>query len=375
MKKISRIIILCISIMLIVIGCSKKDPADNANSDITPTPSVTDEEGGNTNTLPLENPIIKEDYDFNDYIKLGQYKGIEVKAEKLEVTDEDVDIAIQEELYDYGATPVEVTDRPVRLGDTVNIDFVGYHNGEAFDGGSANGYDLTIGSGAFIKGFEEQLIGAELSKEIEVNVVFPENYSYTKLAGEPAVFKVTINKIQYFELTEDIIKDLGFESEEAYRNQLLQELTERKAESIQQQKENYIYDTVIKNSEITLPENLVEYYANDFKTIYNNIAASYGYDLESFISLSGYSMEEFEKDVQYYSTTMATRELVIKAISSLEGIEVTDEEFQAKVTEYAENYGYESAEEFLAEADVEALKDDMLFEKVIDFLVAESVEI
>jgi len=361
--------------MLIVIGCSKKDPADNANSDITPTPSVTDEEGGNTNTLPLENPIIKEDYDFNDYIKLGQYKGIEVKAEKLEVTDEDVDIAIQEELYDYGATPVEVTDRPVRLGDTVNIDFVGYHNGEAFDGGSANDYDLTIGSGAFIKGFEEQLIGAELSKEIEVNVVFPENYSYTKLAGEPAVFKVTINKIQYFELTEDIIKDLGFESEEAYRNQLLQELTERKAESIQQQKENYIYDTVIKNSEITLPENLVEYYANDFKTIYNNIAASYGYDLESFISLSGYSMEEFEKDVQYYSTTMATRELVIKAISSLEGIEVTDEEFQAKVTEYAENYGYESAEEFLAEADVEALKDDMLFEKVIDFLVAESVEI
>lgn len=124
-----------------------------------------------------------------------------------------------------------------------------------------------------------------------------------------------------------------------------------------------------------MPENLIEYYANDFKTIYNNIAASYGFDLETFISLSGYSMEEFEKDVRYYSTTMATRELVIKAISSLEGIEVTEEEFQAKVEEYAENYGYESGEEFLAEADVEALKDDMLFEKVIEFLVAESVEI
>jgi len=206
-------------------------------------------------------------------------------------------------------------------------------------------------------------------------VVFPENYSYTKMAGEPAVFKVKINKIQYFELTEEIIKDLGFENEEDYRDYLFRELSGKYEEKMKQQKENYLYNTVIKNSEITLPDNLVEYYAYDFKLIYSNIAASYGFDLETFISLSGYSMEDFEKDVEYYSTTMATRELVIKAISTIEGIELTEEEFQKKVSEFAETYGYESDEEFLQEANVEALKDDLLFDKVIEFLVLESVEI
>lgn len=376
MRKIAALMVLCIGMTLFLIGCGKNENPDKNNTDITPTPAVSDEEGGNEETdLPSEKPVVKEDYDFNDYIKLGQYKGLEVKVEKLEVKDEDIDIEVQMELLEYGATPVEVTDRAVRLGDTVNIDFVGYHNGEPFEGGSTTGYDLTIGSGAFIEGFEEQLIGAELNQEIEINVVFPENYSYTKMAGEPAVFKVKINKIQYFELTEEIIKDLGFENEEDYRDYLFRELSSKYEKKMKQQKENYLYNTVIKNSEITLPDNLVEYYAYDFKLIYSNIAASYGFDLETFISLSGYSMEDFEKDVEYYSTTMATRELVIKAISTIEGIELTEEEFQKKVSEFAETYGYESDEEFLQEANVEALKDDLLFDKVIEFLVSESVEI
>lgn len=382
MKKIAALLVLCMSLMAALIGCKKDETDNNSDTDITPTPAVTDEESkdGEDNAqdeadLPAGNPVVKEDYDFNDYIKLGQYKGIEVKVDKLEVKDEDVEVAIQMDLLNNGATPVDVTDRPVKYGDTVNIDFVGYHNGEPFDGGSAEGYDLTVGSGSFIEGFEEQLIGAKLNKEVEVNVVFPENYSYTEMAGEPALFKVIINKIQYFELTEDFIKDEGFDSEEAYRESVLKELTNSNEEKMRKQKENFLYNAVIKGSEITLPDNLVDYYANDFKTLYSNVAASYGYDLETFISLSGYSMEEFEKDAKSYSDAMATRELVVRAISTIEGIEVTEEELQKKAEEYAEEYGYESGEEFLKEADADILKDDLLFEKVIEFLVAESVEI
>lgn len=371
MKKITTILILCLCVMLINAGCSKKENTDE-NSDITPTPEVS-EENSEGNSELMENPIVKEDYDFNDYIKLGQYKGLEVQIEKKEITDKDVDIAIQMDLMENGATPVEVTDRPVQFGDTVNIDFTGYKDGETFEGGSAEGYDLTIGSDKFIEGFEDQLIGAKLNDEVDVNVTFPENYSYTDLAGQPVVFKVKINKIEYFELTDDEIKNFGYDSEEAYREAKKQELISENEENMQKEKENYLYNAVIRNSEITLPDNLVEYYAYEFRVMYNNIASSYGYDLETFLTLSGYTMDDFEKDVEYYSTAMAKRELVVKAISAAEGIAVTDEEFEAKVTELAESYGYESNEEFLENADVEAIKDDILFEKIIDFLVEESV--
>lgn len=376
MKKTIALLILSISLMLAVVGCKKDDSKDGSETEATPTPAGSVEEEDDSETsMPLENPVVKEDYDFNDYIKLGKYKGIEVKLEKLEVKDEDISVAIQADLFDSGITPIEVTDRPIKSGDTVNIDFVGYHNGEPFDGGSAEGYNLIIGSGAFIKGFEEQLIGAELNKELEINVVFPEDYPHTKLAGEPVVFKITVNNIRYFELTEEFIKELGFEGEEDYREYLFQELSKNNEEKMKRQKENYLYNTVIKEAEITLPKNLIDYYAYDLRVLYSNIAASYGMDLETFITLSGYSIDDFEADVESYSNTMATRELVIKAISTIEEIELTEEEFQDKVAELAEQYGYESKEEFLEGADVEVLKDDLLFNKVIEFLVAESVEI
>ncbi|TAH63748.1 MAG: trigger factor [Anaerolineaceae bacterium] len=386
MKKIIVLLILSVSIMGILAGCSKKDNEDDNSNETTPTPVVEANEDNNEEDdnaeddidvlTPVENSVVKEEYDYNDYIKLGKYKGIEVKVEQLEVRDEDIDVTIQLDLYDNGITPTDVTDRAVKHGDTVNIDFVGYHNGEPFAGGSSEGYELTIGSKAFIDGFEEQLIGAELNKEIDINVVFPEYYNNTTLAGEPAVFKVKINGIQFYELTEDFIKDtMGFDTEEEYRESIREALTAEYADMNIRKKENDIYSAVINGSEITLPENLLEYYESDLKTLYTNIAASYGADLETFITLSGSTMEAFETDAKAYSKSMVTRELIIKAISSAEGIELTEEEFQAEVTRFAEQYGYESNEEFLEEADVDVLREDMLFYKVIDFLVAESIEI
>lgn len=384
MKKIAVFIILSLTLMGTLAACAKDTKSDDNDEVVSPTPAVTDDTDGDKvdetddseTFTPIDNPVVKEAYDYNDYIKLGKYKGIEVQVEQVQVTDEDIDVNIQMDLYDNGITPVDVTDRPVKLGDTINIDFVGYHNGEAFDGGSAEGYVLTVGSGAFIDGFEEQLIGAALNKEIEVNVVFPEYYSNTTLAGQPATFKVIVNNIQYFELTEDfIVNTMGFDNEEAYRENIYQELLAYYADDIASKKENDVYNAVIKGSEITLPDNLVAYYESDIKTLYTNIAASYGYDFETFLTLSGSSIEDFDADAKTYAKNMATRELIIKAISNAESMEITEEEFQKQIAEYVEQYGYESNEEFLENADIDVLKEDILFDKIIDFLVAEAIEI
>lgn len=387
MKKIVVVLILTLSMMTMLAGCGKKNDGDEVGDvgvTTAPTPEetndATNEDGNEQDDIdtssPLENPVVKEDYDYNDYIKLGKYKGLQVKAQQLEVTEEDIDISIQMDLKDNGVTPVEVTDRAVKFGDAINIDFVGYHKGEPFDGGASEGYELTIGSQVFIDGFEEQLVGAELNKEVDVNVVFPENYNNPTLSGEPAVFKVTVNGIQQYELTEDFIKDtMGFDTEKEYRDSRRQELIANNADKVNRQKENDLYDTVIKGSEITLPENLLEYYASDLMTLYTNIATGYGMDLEGFVTASGYSMEAFEADAKAYSENMATRELVIKAITTAEGIELTEEEFQVEVSEFAEQYGYESNEAFLEEADVNVLKEDILFNKIIEFLVAESIDV
>lgn len=385
MKKIAVLLILSLALTGVLAGCAK-DSNDNKVEDsdntISPTPAeennteIEDNNDGNDTFAPIDNPVAKEDYDFNDYIKLGKYKGIEVKVEQLEVTDEDVDVYIQMALNDSGSTPIEVTDRTVKLGDTISIDFTGYHEGEAFEGGAAEGYVLTVGSGTFIEGFEDQLIGAELNKEIDVNVVFPENYSNTTLAGEPAVFKVKVNSIQYFELTPEFVIDvMGFASDDDYRESVYQDLVAENEDWIASKKESDVYNAVVNGSEITLPDNLIDYYESDIKTLYTNIAASYGMDFETFITLSGSSVERFEADVQRYARNMATRELIIKAITVVENIEVTEEEFLAEVAEYAVEYGYESTEEFLANADEKVLREDILFNKIVDFLLSEAIEI
>ncbi len=391
MKKRLVMILLSIGLMIALLGCDKKenkDNKDNKDSETTITPENPDvdvkdniSEGDDnpdvvTPPVSLDEPVVKEDYKVEDYIKLGKYKGIEVKLQEKEVTDKDIDVAIQMELQRNGIEPIDVTDRAAKFADTINIDFAGYHNGELFEGGTAEGYPLLLGSGAFIEGFEDQLIGGELNKEMDINVVFPENYMNTDLAGEPVLFKVTINGIQSFELTDDFVKNtVKFDTEEAYRESLRQILKDNVVEGIKRQKENDLYNAVINGSEITLPDNLLAYYEYDLKAMYFEIAESYGVGVEEILGASGYTMEQFDADAKEYAKSMATRELVVKAISKAEGIELTDEEFQTEAAAYAASGGYESTEEFLEGADEDILKEDMLFNKIIKFIVGESKEI
>lgn len=382
MKKIALLLILSLSIIFAMSGCSK-DEEDKGDPDATPTAGETNDNSGEEDKVDgtdeietpefLENLVVKEEYDVNKYIKLGKYKGIDVKVEQLEVTEDDVKLKMQVDMQDNGATPVDIADRKVEIGDTINMDFVGYHDGEQFEGGSATGYEMIVGSGAFVPGFEDQLVGVDLNKETEVNIVFPENYG--TFPGEPVVFKVVVNGIKTYEITEDNLKNtLEVESVEAYKESIVQALEEQNAATMEAAKINSIYNAVVEGSEITIPENLVEFYASDFRVYNTNfIIMQYGMDLETYFGLTGYPVEEFEKFVQEHANDMATRDLIIKAISTAENIEVSQKEVDAEIETYAASYGM-TAEEYLDVADVNVLKDELLYNKVIELIVAESVE-
>ncbi|MBH1942077.1 trigger factor [Mobilitalea sibirica] len=388
MKKNVLLLVLSISMLLLIGGCSKKDNTDDntenaptvtegaENTDETDTADITD--GTDTPAAePLVNTLSKGDYKLEDHITLGQYKGVEVTVEKLEVTEEDLNTAIQNDMIANGAAPTEITDRPVQNGDTVNIDFEGFKDDVAFEGGTAAGVDLTIGSGQFIPGFEEKLIGTNVGDKVDLDLTFPEDYQSEDLAGQDVVFKVTVNSIKQYELNEDyVLNNTEYESIEAYTDAIREELVLVNEETMKVTKENNVYSKVLENAEIiSIPQSLIDYYVNDIKVIYTNTAQMYGMDLASFITANGMTEEVFNSTSQEYAESIATRELILNAIIKAENIEITEEEFNTKVDEYVAEYGYESSEQFLEEADEDILREDILFRKVLEFLSAEAVEI
>lgn len=390
MKKRLSLLVLCMSITLLAAGCKSKTD-DNKATDATPTPAGTESTTGTGDTTGTEgtdttgptatpiptvtNDLVREEYNLDDYIKLGQYKDVEVTVNKLEVSPEDLAVAIQSDLQTNGGTLTEVTGRAVQVGDTINMDYEGLKDGVAFEGGTAAGYDLMVGSGAFIPGFEDQLIGAKTGDKLAINVTFPENYGATDLAGQPVVFNVTINKIQEYPLTEEAVKaNTDYESVDAYKTSISDNLKSQNDETMKTELQNNVYNAVVANSEISsLPQTLLDYYANDLKVYYTNYAASYGMDFATFLSTSGVTEAQFAEDSQKYAESMATRDLVLGAVIKAENIALSDDEYNQQVEAYATQYGYENGEALLAAADATLLREDILYKKVQDFLVGEAV--
>lgn len=385
MKKISAILVLTM-VMLLAAGCSKKDNLEGEKVDATPTPTAeaegTEVTGGAEGTegtveppVQLKNEIVREAYSVEDYIKLGQYKDIEVTVEKLEVTEEDFFLALQAELFSAQASLVDVTDRDViKRGDTVDINYEGLKDGVAFEGGTGQ-IDLLIGSGQFIEGFEEKLIGTKVGDKVELDLTFPEGYQTEELAGQPVVFNVTVNKLKNYELTEEYITaNTEYKTMEEFKAGRMEELKASRESLLADQKANDVYNAIINDSEISsLPQSVLDYFAMDFKVYYSNYANSYGVDLEGFLTATGTTMERFDENAQEYAKAMATRELVMTAIAKAENIELTEDEYATKVAEYAVQYGFATPEEFVASVDESLLREDILYRKVEEFIVAEAI--
>ncbi|HKL79804.1 MAG TPA: trigger factor [Mobilitalea sp.] len=393
MKKKLALLVISACILLLAGGCNTKDKLEGKSTELPPTPAVTDNTDAKDETdttdnadaieeiapevTPEVNEIVREEVKLEDYIKLGQYKDIEVTVEQLEVTQDDIDVKTQLSLQEGGAPLTEVTGRKVKIGDTVNIDYEGLKDGVAFEGGTAPGANLLIGSNSFIPGFEEKIVGANIGDKLDVDVTFPENYNNEELKGQPVVFKVTVNKIQEYEVTEEFVTtNTDYETVDAYKSSISDELSALSEENMKAQKATSVYNTVIENSEITsLPQNLLDYYERDLKVFYTNYAISYQVDLPTILSAFGMTEETFNVEAIAYADAMATRDLVLGAIIKAENLVLTDEEFNQQVDTYTEEYGYSSSEEFLANANQDLLKEDMLYQKAKDYIVAESIEL
>ena len=309
-----------------------------------------------------------------DYVTLGEYKGIEVSVDAPVVTDEYLDSYIDYVLQSNMVT-TEITDRPVEEGDIVNIDYEGKIDGVAFDGGTAQGYDLTIGSGTFIDGFEDGLIGAETGETVDVNVTFPENYQGEEVAGKDAVFTVTVNSISVEtlpELTDEFVQglDVGVNTVEEYRQYAYDLLMEEEQATHDSNAEIAVLEAVMAGSQIQdPPEDMTNRYYNRIIDNMTYYASLYGYDLETFLSMQGTSEDAIRE-----SAVQAGQEIIVmQAIADAEGLSVTNEELDAEIETNAGSLGYDDVEEYRASLDVEGYREYMMSEKVLDFLLENAV--
>lgn len=318
---------------------------------------------------------------YSKYVELGDYKGIEYTKTVAEVTDDD----IQSELDSFAAGLAEttdVTDRAVEDGDIVNINYVGTKDGEEFDGGSADDYDLTIGSNSFIDGFETGLIGHDIGEEVSLDLTFPEDYQTEELAGQAVNFKVTINSIQVKttpELTDALVKEnTDYDTISAYKDSIREELEETNESTAEQQAQSDIFNKVVENSTISgydedEVKKLVDEEFEGFKTTAENYE-SYGYSYEDVLSMNGYNSEdELKEGITEYVKKYLDQKMVLYCIADKEGIKVTSEETDKKVEEYMETYQVETKEEVYDYFGDDYFEVAVLSEKVMDFLKENAV--
>lgn len=358
MKKNIKLAAILISTAVLATGCAK-------GSDST--------EGTTTNETTTEETTALEDIDYSEYVTLGNYKGIEVAKQAVEVTDEEVEAQIQSTL-ETNAVNEEITDRDtVAEGDVANIDYEGLLDGVAFDGGTAQGQDLTIGSGQFVSGFEEQLIGVKVGEKVSINVTFPDTYTET-LAGKEVVFNVTINSISKEtvpELTDEFVQGISdANTVDEYRQTVLEDLTASKTEEAEATKQSDIWTTVKANSEIKdYPQELVDKYSEQINSMYSSYAEQAGVEMDEFMTTYfGMSVEDYAKQV-------TEEEMIFKLIVEDAGLTVSDDELQEKAAELATTYGYDSADALIEAYGEDELKDSILWDVMMDYLSENAVEV
>ena len=307
-------------------------------------------------------------------VKLGKYKGVKVEAAEVTVTDEEVDAKIEKE-RENNARTIEVTDRPVKDGDMTVLDFEGFVDGVAFDGGKGENYPLTIGSGAFIPGFEEQLVGAEIGKEVEVNVTFPEDYQAEELKGKAAVFKCTIKEIKEKELPaldDEFASEVSeFDTLEEYKKDVKETLTIEKEKAARDAKEAAVIDAIIADSDMDIPEAMVTTQQKQMIDEFAQRMQMQGLSMEQYFQFTGATLDKMMEQVKPQAETRIKSRLVLEAVAAKEGIEATEEDYEEEIKTMAEVYQMEpdKIKEMLPEKSVKGIKEDIAVKKAAEFVV------
>ena len=312
-------------------------------------------------------------------VGLGKYKGVVIDKIDTAVSDEEVEEEIKRE-QEKNAALKEVTDRAVVNGDQIHLNFEGFVDGVAFEGGKGEDYPLTIGSGAFIPGFEEQLIGAEIGKEIEVNVTFPENYQSEDLAGKAAVFKCTVLKITEKilpELNDEFADDVSeFSTLEEYRADVRKNLEAKKAERARTEKEDKVIDAIIADSEIEIPEPMLRAQQEQIVDEFAQRLQSQGLNIEQYFSYMGTTREKMIEESKAQAEKRIRTRLVLEEIVKVENIVATEEDFETELTKLAEAYGtdLDTVKKIFEGRDKDRMMEDIAVQKALSFVTDNAVE-
>ena len=312
-------------------------------------------------------------------VTLGEYKGLKVDKVSNRVTAKEVDAKLEEE-QKKNARTVAVLDRAVQDGDEVVLDFEGFVDGVAFEGGKGENYPLTIGSGAFIPGFEEQLIGVEAEKEVEVNVTFPEEYHSADLAGKAATFKCTVHEIKVKELPElddDFAAEVSeFDTLDEYKADIKAKIKEQKIADGNRQKEDQAVEKAVANATMDIPEAMIETQVRQQFEDMSYRMQSQGLTMEQYFQFTGLTEEKMMEELRPTAIKKIETRLVLEAIVKAESIEISEEKFEAELVKMAETYQMEVAKlkELLGENEKKQMKQDMAVQEAVTFLVENAVE-
>lgn len=307
-------------------------------------------------------------------VTLGKYKGIEIEKIEHNVTDEDVTAEL-ESVQKRNARLIPVEDRNAENGDIAVIDFEGFVDGEAFAGGKGEGYELELGSGSFIPGFEEQLVGAAVGSDVEVNVTFPEEYHAAELAGKPALFKVKVNELKKKELPElddDFASEVSeFETLDDYKKSIRERLEKDAENKTKTETENAVVEKVCEGAEVDIPKAMVDAQIDRMVQDFAQRLQYQGMNLDMYLKYTGGTPETFREGFREQAEKQTKTMLVIEAVCKAEKIDVTDEEVNDKIAEMAKMYNMEieKLNELISDAEKENIAEDVKMSKTIDMLV------
>lgn len=312
-------------------------------------------------------------------VTLGEYKGIEVEKQSVEVTQEDVDEAI-EHVRESNSRMITVDDRATQDGDTVIIDFDGYCDGEPFEGGKAEDYSLVLGSHSFIDTFEEQLIGKNLDDEVEVNVTFPDQYQAEELRGKAAMFKVKIHEIKQKELPElddDFAQDVSdCDTLEEYKEDMKKNLQKNKEEAAKRAKEEDVVNKIIENASMDIPDPMVVTQTNQMIREFAQNLQYQGLSVEQYMQFTGMTQQSLIEEIQPQALKRIQSRLVLEAVAEAEGIDATEEEVEKELENMAAMYQLEldKLKERMGEGEMKQVHMDIAVQKAVDFVVEAAVE-
>ena len=326
-----------------------------------------------------ENFIFTAEVAVKPEVTLGEYKGMEVDKTSTRVTQKEVEAKIKEEA-EKNARTVTVEGRPVQDGDEVILDFEGFVDGEAFEGGKGENYPLTIGSGSFIPGFEEQLVGAEAEKEVEVKVTFPEEYHAEELKGKDAVFKCTVHEIkvkQIPEIDDEFAAEVSeFDTLDEYKADVKAKIKEQKENEGKQKKEDQAVEKAVANASMEIPEAMIDEQVRQMVNEFAQNMQYQGISFEQYCQITGMTLEKIQEETRPQAVKRIETRLVLEAIAKAENIEVAEERLDEEIKKMAESYNMEAdkLKELMGEEEKKQMMEDIAVQDAVTFLVENAVE-